>query len=84
MTTQEFPDGLAAFVRMTREYPVRTAIFSFGLPVFALLQLLNGVVHQGPLGFLLGFAVLAAVSSVLLTQYQLSVYRRRAISRQAF
>lgn len=71
-----------AFFRMAREFPVRTGIFTFGLPVFAFLQLLNGVINGGSLAFIAGFAVLAVACSLLLTQYQLAVYRRRRLTRQ--
>lgn len=71
-----------AFFRMAREFPIRTGIFTFGLPVFALLQLLNGLVHGGSLVIIAGFAVLAVACSVLLTQYQLAIYRRKRLTRQ--
>lgn len=71
-----------AFIRMAREFPVRTGLFTFSLPVFALLQLLNGVVHGGSLLFIGGFVVLALACSGLLAQYQLAVYRQRRLSRE--
>lgn len=70
------------FIRMSREFPVRTSLFTFGLPVFALLQLLNGVLHGGSLLLIGSFVVLAIACSVLLTQYQLAVYRQQRLSRQ--
>jgi len=70
------------FIRMAREFPVRTGLFTFSLPVFALLQLLNGILHGGSLPFIGGFVVLAIACSVLLGQYQLAVYRQRRLSRQ--
>jgi len=71
-----------AFLRMAREFPIRTSLFTFGLPLFALLQLLNGVVHGGSMLFIAAFTVLAVACSVLLTQYQLAVYRGRRLSRE--
>lgn len=71
-----------AFIRMAREFPVRTGLLTFSLPVFALLQLLNGVLHGGSLPFIGGFVVLAIACSVLLAQYQLVVYRKQRLSRQ--
>jgi|AntRauTorcE11897_2_1112592.scaffolds.fasta_scaffold151007_2 hypothetical protein len=71
-----------AFVRMARESPVRTGVFTFSLPVFAILQLVNGLVHGGSLLFIAGFVVLALASSGLLAQYQLAVYRQRRLSRE--
>lgn len=73
---------MGTFVRMAREFPVRTALFTFGLPVFALLQLLNGLLHGGSLPFIGGFLALTVACSVLLARYQLAVYRRRLLSRE--
>lgn len=70
------------FVGMAREFPVRTGIFTFSLPAFALLQLLNGLVHGGSLRFIGGFVVLAVACSALLAQYQLAVYRQRRLARE--
>lgn len=72
----------AAFVRMAREFPLRTCIFTFGLPVFALLQLINGFLHGGPLHYIAGFSVLAVGCSVMLTRCHVAAYRRqRLVSR---
>ena len=43
----EVADDRDAFLQTAREFPVRTGVFSFGLPAFALLQLINGIVHGG-------------------------------------
>lgn len=69
------------FLQMARAFPVRTGVFTFSLPVFALLQLLNGAIHGSSLLFLGSFVVLAIACSVLLAQYQLAVYRQRRLSR---
>ncbi|MWV64921.1 hypothetical protein GRS48_08835 [Halorubrum sp. JWXQ-INN 858] len=71
---------LDTFVRMARESPVRTGLLTFSLPLFALLQLLNGVLHGGSLLFIGSFLVLAIACSVLLAQYQLAIYRRQRLS----
>lgn len=68
------------FCKMASEFPVRTGIFTFGLPLFALFQLLNGVVHGGSLFSISVFLALAVACSVLLTQYQIAVYRRRRLT----
>lgn len=73
------PDTLAAFVRMAREFPVRTAIFSLGLPVFACLQVVNGLVHDGSLVFIGLFASLLVAYSVQITRYHVAVYRRKQL-----
>lgn len=73
-------NDLAVFVRMAREFPVRTGIFTFGLPLFACLQMLNGVVHKGSLLAIGFFSVLVVVCSVQLTQYHIAVYRRQRLS----
>lgn len=70
-----------AFVRMAREFPVRTGIFTFGLPVFALLQLVNGFVHGGSVLYIGVFAALAVVFSVMLTRYHVAIYRRKKLTR---
>lgn len=71
-----------AFVRMAREYPVRTCIYSFGLPLFGLAQLVNGYVHGGSLLYISLFCVTALVCSVLLTRYQIATFRRKRLTRR--
>ena len=68
------------FFRMAYEFPVRTTIFTFGLPAFGLLQLLNGFVHEGSLIYIGVFSALAVALSVVLTQYHMAVYRRRRVA----
>lgn len=75
---------LDTFFRMAREFPIRTGIYSFGLPVFALLQLLNGVVNGGSLLLMAGLAAFAIVCAVLVTQYHVAVYRRQQLTSQWF
>lgn len=75
-------DDTDAFFRMAREFPVRTGIFTFGLPVFGLLQLINGFVNGGSLLYIGLFSVLAVVCSVQLTRYQLAAYRRKLLTRR--
>lgn len=72
-------DDLDAFVRMAREFPVRTAIFSFGLPVFACLQVVNGFLSNGSLVFIGLFAALLVAYSVQITRYHVAVYRRKQL-----
>lgn len=73
-------DDRSAFFRMASEFPVRTCIYTFGLPVFALLQLINGLVHDGPLVFIGFFGVLVVALSVILTRYHVAVYRRKKVA----
>ena len=75
-------DDVNAFFRMAREFPLRTGIFTFGLPAFALLQLINGYVHDGALAYIGVFAVLVVAYSVMLTQYHVAAYRRRQLAVQ--
>ena len=70
-----------AFFRMAREFPVRTGIFTLGLPAFALLQLINGIVYDGSLAFIGIFAAVAVAFSVQLTRYHVAVYRREKLVR---
>ena len=74
-------DDHDTFFQMANEFPVRTGIYSFGLPVFALLQLINGYVHEGSLAYIGLFAALIVAFSVKLTQYHVAMYRREKFSR---
>jgi len=73
-------DERTLFLQMAREFPVRTVIFSFGLPLFALLQVINGYVNRASLVFVALFALVTVAFSVHLTRYQIAVYRRRNVS----
>ena len=72
-------DDWDVFIRMAREFPVRTGIFTFGLPVFGLLQLINGVVYDGSLLFIGVFAALMVAYSIQLTRYHIATYRREKL-----
>lgn len=65
----------ATFVRMTRRFPVRTALFSFGPPVLALLLLANGYLHGLPILYVGGFAALLVAFAVFVTRYHLVTFR---------
>ena len=75
-------DGADAFFRMAREFPARTGIFTFGLPAFALLQLINGVVFGGALAFIGLFAALTVAFSIQLTRYHVAAYRREKLAQR--
>lgn len=79
----EATDGLDVFFEMAREFPVRTGLFTFGLPVFALLQLINGFVHEGSLASIALFGAVMVAYSVQLTRYHVAAYRRRKLSEWA-
>jgi len=81
-TLDSSPSERALFVQMAREYPVRTTIFTFGLPVFALSQVVNGYVNEGSLALIGALALLTIAVSLHLTRYQLAVYRRRDVTRR--
>jgi len=70
------------FVRMARDFPLRTGLFTFSLPAFAAFQLFNGFVNGGSLTVIAGFAVVATICSILLAQYQVAAYRRERIARR--
>ncbi|UPV99873.1 hypothetical protein M0R88_15305 [Halorussus gelatinilyticus] len=72
-------DDHDAFLQMASEFPVRTSIYTFGLPVFAVLQLINGFVHDGSLELIGLFAVLMVAFSVKLTLYHVAIYRRQKV-----
>jgi len=65
----------ATFVRMASEFPVRTALFSFGPLVLAVLQLVNGHLHGIPIPYVGGFAALLIAFAVLITRYHLVTFR---------
>jgi len=80
----ELSDDTTVFFQMARDFPVRTGLFSFGLPVFALLQLLNGWFNQGSVAIIGAFVVLMVLFSAQLTRYQLANYRRQRLSDELF
>lgn len=80
----EGTDDRDAFVRMASDFPVRTGIFTFGLPAFGLLQLINGYLHEGSLLFIAAFTVLAVAFSVMLTRYHVANYRRTRLARRVW
>lgn len=71
---------LEAFVKMAREFPVRTGIYSFGLPVFAALQIVNALLFDGSLLIIGAFAALMVASSIQLTRYHVAIYRRKKVT----
>ena len=75
-------DGTDMFFRMAREFPGRTGIFTFGLPVFALLQVINGIVYGGALPFIGLFAALMVAFSIQLTRYHVATYRREKLAQR--
>jgi len=70
------------FRRMVREFPVRTLIFTVGLPAFALVQVVNGVVYGGVLPLIGLFAFVTVAFSVQLTRYHVAAYRRNRLARR--
>lgn len=72
----------SAFLRMARDYPYRTGLYTVGLPLLGVLQLLNGLVNGGSLLILAFLCAYAAVCSVLLTRHHLAVYRREHHTRR--
>jgi len=77
--TDESADDRSAFARMAADFPVRTGIFTFGLPAFGLLQVINGFVHEGALLYIGLFAALVTAFSVTLTRYHLASYRKEEL-----
>lgn len=79
--TRTGTDG-RTFLRMAREFPVRTGVFTVALPAFALLQLLNGFVHGGRLAYVGVFALAVVAYSAVLTRYHVAAYRRYRLARR--
>jgi len=75
-------DELNVFLRMARTFPVRTVIFTFGLPAFAILQVTLGIVYGGSLPVIGLFAAVAVAFSIQLTRWQVATYRRKQVTRQ--
>jgi len=65
----------ATFGRMARKFPVRTAVFSVGPPVLAMLQLINSYLHGVSILYASGFAVLMVAFAVFITRYHLVAFR---------
>ncbi|AQL41278.1 hypothetical protein BV210_00480 [Halorientalis sp. IM1011] len=78
--TDDFSDDTAAFLSMAREFPIRTCLFTVGLPAFALLQIINGLFNDGMVPYVALLAVLAVALSVILTRYHVAMYRRQAVT----
>ena len=70
------------FFQMARDFPVRTGIFTFGLPAFALFQMINGIVYEGSLLFIGVFSALVVAYSIQLTRYHVAIYRREKFTRE--
>ncbi|WP_424019024.1 hypothetical protein ACOZ4N_06010 [Halorientalis pallida] len=78
--TEDLSDERDAFLAMARAFPLRTSLFTLGLPAFALLQVLGGLFNDGPLAFGLILALLAVAMSVVLTRYHVARYRRQVVT----
>jgi hypothetical protein len=78
--TDDRSDERDAFFAMAREFPLRTCIFTFGLPAFALLQLINGLFYEGVFAYVALLAVVAIALSVQVTRYQMAVYERERVT----
>jgi len=63
------------FFGMARDLPVRTALFSFGPLVFAVLQLANGYLNGGSIPLIALVGVVMLVFSVVVTRYNMALYR---------
>ena len=79
-TPVDAPDDPTLFVRMARSFPVRTLIFSFGLPLFALCQLANAYLHDASLPVIALLSAVVVAFSLTVTRYQIAAYRRRTLT----
>jgi len=70
------------FVEMAREFPVRTSIFTFGLPAFAALQVVSALFSDGSALIVAGVAIMMVVFSIGLTRYHVAAYRRQQVERR--
>ena len=73
----------ATLIRMTREFPARTGLFTVGPVLFALLQLINCYVHGVSLLVAGGLAAVLVAYSVVVTQYHLAHFRRAELTADA-
>lgn len=71
------------YARMAATYPVRTAVFTVGPAVFAVVQLTNGYLHGAPLPYVGAFVALLLAFSVHVNRYHLAAFRRTVVSRHS-
>lgn len=67
--------GEGSFLGMTREFPVRTALFTFAPPAIGALQLVNGYVNGLSLAAAGVFSGVLVAYAVVVTRYHLAAYR---------
>lgn len=72
---------LETFRRMARDFPVRTLVYTFCVPLLGLLQVVNAVVFEGSLPVVIAFAILTSLCSFVLTRYHVAMYRRQQVER---
>lgn len=63
------------FAEMARDLPARTALFTFGPPVFWLLQLANGYLNGGSLPLIGVLGAVMFAFAALTTRYNMARYR---------
>lgn len=68
-------DPDVTFGEMLREFPARTALFTFGPLAFAALQLVNGYLNEASLSLMAVLAAVMVAFSVVTTQYHLAIFR---------
>ncbi|RXK49117.1 hypothetical protein [Halorientalis pallida] len=78
--TEDLSDDRDAFLAMARAFPLRTCLFTLGLPAFALLQVSGGLLTGGPIAFGVLLALLAVGLSVVVTRYHVARYRRQRVT----
>lgn len=66
-------------VRLAREFPVRTGLFTVGPLLIALAQIAIAFVHDVSLLATGSFAAVMVAYAVLVTRYHLAAYRRTSL-----
>jgi len=72
-------DEKDAFVQMAQDFPLRTCLFTFALPLVALGQLIHGLLTDGAILATTAFGLLVVAYTVVFTRYQVATYRRRQL-----
>lgn len=73
-------NDIDVFLRMAREFPIRTSVFTFVPLLFALLQFANTYVNGGSLLATGGFSAAVVGYAVLINRYHLAAFHRMTLS----
>lgn len=75
----ESMDDSTLFLEMAGEFPIRTALFTFAVPLFSLALVANGFLYRGAVEYIVPFSVAVIAYSAVLTRYQMAEFRRQQV-----